>query len=163
MAQLSREAQNLNWLVQSFVKKVPGVIHTIVVSADGLLMALSDDLDRATADQLAAVPSGLSSLTQGAARYFGGGSVNQTVVEMEKGFLFVMSISDGSVLAVLATLQCDIGLVGYEMALSAVVRERRSITLLCGEILSIAEVAAKLDVPLGVARVLVGEMAEEGY
>jgi uncharacterized protein len=114
---LSREAQNLNWLVQNFVKKVPGVIHTIVVSADGLLMALSDDLDRATADQLAAVASGLSSLTQGAARYFGGGSVNQTVVEMEKGFLFVMSISDGSVLAVLATLQCDIGLVGYEMAL----------------------------------------------
>jgi uncharacterized protein len=117
MAQLSREAQNLNWLVQNFVKKVPGVIHTIVVSADGLLMALSDDLDRATADQLAAVASGLSSLTQGAARYFGGGGVNQTVVEMEKGFLFVMSISDGSVLAVLATLQCDIGLVGYEMAL----------------------------------------------
>ena len=117
MAQLSREAQNLNWLVQNFVKKVPGVIHTIVVSADGLLMALSDDLDRATADQLAAVASGLASLTQGAARYFGGGSVNQTVVEMEKGFLFVMSISDGSVLAVLATLQCDIGLVGYEMAL----------------------------------------------
>jgi uncharacterized protein len=117
MTQLSREAQNLNWLVQNFVKKVPGVIHTIVVSADGLLMALSDDLDRATADQLAAVASGLSSLTQGAARYFGGGSVNQTVVEMEKGFLFVMSISDGSVLAVLATLQCDIGLVGYEMAL----------------------------------------------
>ena len=117
MAQLSREAQNLNWLVQNFVKKVPGVIHTIVVSADGLLMALSDDLDRATADQLSAVASGLSSLTQGAARYFGGGSVNQTVVEMEKGFLFVMSISDGSVLAVLATLQSDIGLVGYEMAL----------------------------------------------
>ena len=41
--------------------------------------------------------------------------------------------------------------------------ERRSITLLCRDILSIAEVAAKLDVPLGVARVLVGEMASEGY
>jgi predicted regulator of Ras-like GTPase activity (Roadblock/LC7/MglB family) len=117
MTQLSREAQNLNWLVSNFVKKVPGVIHTIVVSADGLLMALSEDLDRATADQLSAVASGLSSLTQGAARYFGGGSVNQTVVEMEKGFLFVMSVSDGSVLAVLASLNCDIGLVGYEMAL----------------------------------------------
>jgi uncharacterized protein len=117
MTQLSREAQNLKWLVSNFVKKVPGVIHTIVVSADGLLMALSEDLDRATADQLSAVASGLSSLTQGAARYFGGGSVNQTVVEMEKGFLFVMSVSDGSVLAVLASLNCDIGLVGYEMAL----------------------------------------------
>ncbi len=117
MTQLSREAQNLKWLVSNFVKKVPGVIHTIVVSADGLLMSLSEDLDRATADQLSAVASGLSSLTQGAARYFGGGSVNQTVVEMEKGFLFVMSVSDGSVLAVLASLNCDIGLVGYEMAL----------------------------------------------
>jgi predicted regulator of Ras-like GTPase activity (Roadblock/LC7/MglB family) len=117
MAHLSREAENLNWLVSNFVRNVPGVIHTIVVSADGLLIAVSDDLDRATADQLAAVASGLSSLTQGAARYFGGGRVNQTVVEMEKGFLFVMLISDGSCLAVLATLDCDIGLVGYEMAM----------------------------------------------
>jgi predicted regulator of Ras-like GTPase activity (Roadblock/LC7/MglB family) len=115
--QLSKEAQNLNWLVSNFVKKVPGVIHTIVVSADGLLIAVSDDLDRATADQLAAVASGLSSLTQGAARYFGGGRVNQTVVEMDKGFLFIMSVSDGSCLAVLSTLNCDIGLIGYEMAL----------------------------------------------
>jgi uncharacterized protein len=36
---------------------------------------------------------------------------------MEHGFLFVMSISDGSCLAVLASRSCDIGLVGYEMAL----------------------------------------------
>jgi uncharacterized protein len=115
--QLSRDAQNLNWLVTSFVKKVPGVIHTIVVSSDGLLLAMSEDLDRTTADQLAAVASGLSSLTQGAARHFGGGTVNQTIVEMEKGFLFVMNVSDGSCLATLASLNCDIGLVGYEMAL----------------------------------------------
>jgi predicted regulator of Ras-like GTPase activity (Roadblock/LC7/MglB family) len=114
---LSREAENLNWLVANFARNVPGVIHTIVVSADGLLIAVSDDLDRATADQLSAVASGLSSLTQGAARYFGGGRVHQTVVEMEKGFLFVMLISDGSCLAVLANLDCDIGLVGYEMAM----------------------------------------------
>ena len=114
---LSREAENLNWVVSNFVRNVPGVIHTIVVSSDGLLIAVSDDLDRATADQLSAVASGLSSLTQGAARYFGGGRVHQTVVEMEKGFLFVMLISDGSCLAVLATLDSDIGLVGYEMAM----------------------------------------------
>ena len=113
----SREAQNLNWLVTNFVRKVPGVAHTIVVSADGLLMAVSERLDRARADQLAAVASGLASLTQGASRCFGGGMVNQTIVEMEKGFLFVMSISDGSCLAVLAAPTCDVGLVGYEMAL----------------------------------------------
>jgi hypothetical protein len=40
--------------------------------------------------------------------------------------------------------------------------ERRSIALLCRDILSIAEISARLDLPLGVARVLVGDMAEEG-
>jgi hypothetical protein len=40
--------------------------------------------------------------------------------------------------------------------------ERRSIALLCRDILSIAEISARLDLPLGVARVLVGDMAGEG-
>jgi uncharacterized protein len=117
MTQLSREAQNLNWLVSNFAKSVPGAAHAIVLSADGLLMAVSERLDRARADQLAAVASGLASLTQGAARIFTGGIVTQTIVEMERGFLMVMSVSDGSCLAVLAAPSCDIGLIGYEMAL----------------------------------------------
>ena len=117
MTQLSREAQNLNWLVSNFAKSVPGAAHAIVLSADGLLMAVSERLDRARADQLAAVASGLASLTQGAARIFTGGIVTQTIVEMERGFLLVMSVSDGSCLAVLAAPNCDIGLIGYEMAL----------------------------------------------
>jgi predicted regulator of Ras-like GTPase activity (Roadblock/LC7/MglB family) len=117
MTQLSREAQNLNWLVTNFARSVPGAAHAIVLSADGLLMAVSERLDRARADQLAAVASGLASLTQGAARIFGGGTVTQTVVEMERGFLLVMSVSDGSCLAVLAAPSCDLGLIGYEMAL----------------------------------------------
>lgn len=114
---LSREAQNLNWLINNVVDQVPGVAHVIVVSSDGLLMAVSTGLPRDRADQLAAVASGLASLTTGASRVFEGGEVKQTIVEMEHGFLFVMSISDGSCLAVLASRSCDIGLVGYEMAL----------------------------------------------
>ena len=38
------------------------------------------------------------------------------VVEMEGGFMFVMSISDGSCLAVLAASTCNVGVVAYEMA-----------------------------------------------
>jgi predicted regulator of Ras-like GTPase activity (Roadblock/LC7/MglB family) len=113
----SREAENLNWLVSSFVRNVPGIAHAAVVTADGLLMAVSERLERARGDQLAAVASGLTSLTQGAARVFGGGIVNQTIVEMQQGFLLVMSVSDGSCLAVLAAPSCDIGVVGYQMAL----------------------------------------------
>jgi predicted regulator of Ras-like GTPase activity (Roadblock/LC7/MglB family) len=138
MAQLSKEAQNVNWLVSNFARRVPGIAHAIVLTSDGLLMAVSERLDRTRADQLAAVASGLSSLTQGAARCFGGGTVNQTAVEMEKGFLVVMSIGDGSALAVLAAPTVDIGLVGYEMAM---------LVAQCGEVLT-PELRAELQAAL---------------
>ena len=116
MSQLSADARNLNWLVGNFAKATPGVAHAMVLSADGLPVAISERLDRARADQLAAIGSGLASLTIGASRCFGGGLVKQCVVEMEGGFLFIMSISDGSCLAVLAALNCNVGVVAYEMA-----------------------------------------------
>ena len=49
-----------------------------------------------------------------------------------------------------------------EGSLGALNLERRSIALLCRDVLSIAEVSARLDLPLGVARVLVSDMSEEG-
>ena len=39
--------------------------------------------------------------------------------------------------------------------------EQRAIAALCHDILSIAEVSAQLHLPLGVIRVLVGDMADE--
>lgn len=117
MSTLSTEAANFSWLLGNFVKSVPGVRHTLVVSADGLLMAMSDELDRVQGDQLSAIVSGLSSLTRGAARQLGGGQVRQSIVEMDELFLFTTSISDGSVLAVVADAGCDVGMVGYEMTL----------------------------------------------
>jgi predicted regulator of Ras-like GTPase activity (Roadblock/LC7/MglB family) len=114
---MSPEAANFNWLLDNFVKSVTGVRHTLVVSADGLLMAMSDELDRTSGDQLAAIVAGLSSLTRGAARQLRGGEVRQSIVEMDTQYLLLMSISDGSVLAVMADAVSDVGLVGYEMAL----------------------------------------------
>ena len=40
--------------------------------------------------------------------------------------------------------------------------EQRAIIALCRDLLSIAEVSARLDLPLGVARVVIGDMAAEG-
>jgi len=114
---LVRPAHELDWLVTNFAEQVPSVAHAIVVSSDGLPMACSEGFPPDRADQLAAVTSGLTSLTQGACRMFEGGAVNQTVVDMERGLLIVMAISDGSSLAVLAAVDCDIGLVAYEMTL----------------------------------------------
>ena len=39
--------------------------------------------------------------------------------------------------------------------------EQRAIAALCRDILSIAEVSAKLHLPLGVVRILVGDMADD--
>jgi predicted regulator of Ras-like GTPase activity (Roadblock/LC7/MglB family) len=116
-ATVSADARNLNWLITSFTDRVPGAANAVVVSSDGLVLAMSDRLDRAHADQLAAITAGLTSLTQGAAQCFQAGAVRQLIVEMEAGYLFVTAISDGSCFAVFAAPDCDIGLVGYEMAL----------------------------------------------
>ena len=67
MTELSAEARNLNWLVQNFAERVPGVNEAVVVSSDGLPIATSAGLDRDAADRFAAVASGLIGLAYGAA------------------------------------------------------------------------------------------------
>ena len=116
MMQLSAEARNLNWLVSNFVERVPGVNEATVVSSDGLLIALSDGLDRSSGDRLAAVSAGLLSIAKGGSTPIGGGRVHEVIVEMDMAMLFVMRVSDTSVLAATTARPCDVGLVGYEMA-----------------------------------------------
>jgi predicted regulator of Ras-like GTPase activity (Roadblock/LC7/MglB family) len=116
MTALSSEADNVNWLVNDFVNRVPGVKEAVVVSSDGLPIAASSGLDRDSVDRFAAVASGLIGLSYGAAGRFDGGSVTEVIVEMERAFLFVTGISDGSLLAVVAEAQADVGLIAYEMA-----------------------------------------------
>jgi uncharacterized protein len=115
--EMSAGAQNLNWLVSAFAGRAAGVTRAIVVSSDGLLIAMSDGVERARADQLSAVASGLASLSHGAARCLDNRAVKQMIVEMEGEFLFVMAVSDGSALCVTADATADLGLVGYEMGM----------------------------------------------
>jgi predicted regulator of Ras-like GTPase activity (Roadblock/LC7/MglB family) len=109
--------QDLNWLVTDFTTRVPDVAHAIVVTADGVPVALSDDIPGGFAEQLAAITSGLVGLIQGFARIFEAGLPTRALVEMEGGLMLVMAISDGSSLAVLAAPECDTDLVSYEMTL----------------------------------------------
>ena len=109
--------QDLNWLVSDFAARVADVAHAAVVSADGVPLALSEDIPDEFAEQLAAITSGLASLMQGAARIFEAGMPTQALVEMQGGLMLVKSISDGSALCVLASPECDTDLVSYEMSL----------------------------------------------
>lgn len=128
---LSREARNLHWLLTNLVEEVPGLQSVAVVSSDGLLL-LSSDQDRneearqtrkatkgprGSAADLATIVSGIGSLTIGAAKLMDVGAVKHTMVAMDEGSLFVMSISDGSLLGVHGSADCDMSVVAYHMAL----------------------------------------------
>jgi len=129
---LSSEARNLHWLLTNLVEEVPGLQSVAVVSSDGLLLLSSDPGRNAEARtgaearptgpkgssaDLATIVSGIGSLTIGAAKLMDGGAVKHTMVAMEEGSLFVMSISDGSLLGVHGSADCDMSVVAYHMAL----------------------------------------------
>ncbi|HET9140141.1 roadblock/LC7 domain-containing protein [Actinophytocola sp.] len=117
MTSAQAQPNQFGWLVNDFVARIPGVAHAVVVSADGLVLTSSVGLPPDRADQLAAIASGCVSLAKGAAQCFEAGDVRETIVEMERGIMLLMAISDGSCLAVLAAPACDIGQVAYEMTL----------------------------------------------
>lgn len=111
------DAQQFNWMLNNFVKDTAGVTDSVAVSSDGLLMAKSNTLDDAGADQVAAIISGFVSLGQGATRCFGFDDLNQIIIAMKGGYLFVTAMGTAGCLGVVATPRCDIGNVGYQMAL----------------------------------------------
>ncbi|MFF7641327.1 roadblock/LC7 domain-containing protein [Streptomyces canus] len=129
---LSREARNLHFLLTNLVEEVPGVQSVAVVSSDGLLLLSSDAERNAEAREaregkpagprgssadLATVVSGIGSLTLGAAKLMDFGTTKHTMIAMDEGSLFVMSISDGSLLGVHGSADCDMSVVAYHMAL----------------------------------------------
>lgn len=109
--------QDLDWLMADFTARVPDVAHAVVVSADGVPLAMSEGVPAGLAEQFAAIVSGLAGLMRGAARIFAAGVATQALVEMVGGLMLVKVISDGSSLAVLAAPECDTDLVSYEATL----------------------------------------------
>ena len=114
---LSEKANNVNWLMANFVRSTPGVEQAVAVSSDGLLIALSSHLERASADKMAAIITGMRALAHGAANELAKGQVMQVLVEMANGYLFVSAISGGSTIGVITARDSDLGLVGFEIAL----------------------------------------------
>ena len=108
---------DLAWLLDDLVKRVNEAEHAIVLSADGLLMAQSQGISRDDAEHLSAVAAGIQSLARGAGKRFGGGHVQQTIIEMQSSFLFVTAAGRNACLAVLASEDADVGLIAYEMAM----------------------------------------------
>jgi uncharacterized protein len=112
--QPSPSARDVNWLLDDFVSNTIGVEQAIAVSSDGLLMAISAALSRANADKLAAMISGMLSLSRTASRLLTKGPLRQVITEFGHGYLLVSAMGEGSCLGVVTEEGCDLGAVGYE-------------------------------------------------
>lgn len=112
-----RSNSDLAFLLNDLVSQVTQVESAIVLSVDGLLITTSAEISRDDGEHLAAIASGIQSLAKGAGQRFGsGGTVRQTIIELDSSFLFVMAAGNGACLAVLAGEGADVGLIAYEMA-----------------------------------------------
>jgi predicted regulator of Ras-like GTPase activity (Roadblock/LC7/MglB family) len=110
--------QDLGRLITDFAGRVPGTLHALVLSSDGVPLAGSGRLEPEQAAQLSAIAAGLISLAGSAARTFDCGAVTQALVAMDRSTLVIMAINDAASLVV-HTSAADLDLVAYEMTMLA--------------------------------------------
>src|SRR3954471_18512268 len=111
------QTQNLDWLLQGLVERVPHTRSALLLSADGLRKAV-EGLTNDEADHMAALASGMYSLARSAGvRFADGADVRQVVVELDNRLLFVSAAGSGACLAVMADREADAAVLGYEMAI----------------------------------------------
>ena len=109
------QTTDLTWLLSNLVHTVPHTRSALLLSSDGLAKYFHG-LDHDDADKLAALASSLCSISRSVGGKFGSGhGVRQVVAELEDVMLFVTAAGRGTVLAVLAGSEADVGVLGYEM------------------------------------------------
>jgi uncharacterized protein len=117
MTQTKSAGDQLGWLLDNLVSRVANVRQALVLSRDGLVVAMSQTMSREEGDQLSALAAGVYSLARGTGQQVGGGEVRQTIIELETAFLFVMAAGQGTCLAVLASADANLGVMAYEMTM----------------------------------------------
>ncbi|MEV0668170.1 roadblock/LC7 domain-containing protein [Actinomadura luteofluorescens] len=110
------QGRDLAWLLRGLGEEVPVIRGSVLLSSDGMMKA-ADGFDRASAEQLAALASGLFSIARSAGTKFDDNNeVRQVVAELKSSQLYISWAGYNSVLAVLARAEADPAVVGFEMA-----------------------------------------------
>jgi predicted regulator of Ras-like GTPase activity (Roadblock/LC7/MglB family) len=116
-AKKTARQQDMSWVLEPLLV-LPGVLHGLVLSTDGMVQGTSPGLTREAGEGASAMMSAL----QGAARTMGAAlsgdldtQVRQVVVETSNGFVFAVPAGTHTVLAVFASLSVDMGVVTHHM------------------------------------------------
>lgn len=107
----------LSWLLENLLEQTPKTRHALVLARDGLKLCHTSSLTGDKADQLAAIAAGIQSLSSCASVEFGDGNggVRQSMTEFHGGLLFIVEAGEGAHLAVVASEDAEVGLVGHNM------------------------------------------------
>jgi predicted regulator of Ras-like GTPase activity (Roadblock/LC7/MglB family) len=95
-------------LLDELAGALPGTESVVLLSTDGLELAMSSGTSPTGATNLAAVSAGLHAIADAANRNNGGRRVDQTVVEMDYRMLVVLPVAAGALLAVLFDAVTDL-------------------------------------------------------
>ncbi|APU16082.1 MULTISPECIES: roadblock/LC7 domain-containing protein [Actinoalloteichus] len=106
----------LGWMLDDALR-VPETRHAILLSADGLLMAHSERIDRDDAERHAAGMSGLQALARSTAEFCGDPNTpwQQTVNEFQHGYVFLVAAGPRAYLAVSTTEKVDMETVSFRL------------------------------------------------
>ncbi|MGW6916167.1 roadblock/LC7 domain-containing protein [Kitasatospora sp. NPDC054939] len=109
----------ISWVLTPLLE-LPGVLHAVIATGDGLVEGASAGLGRASAERVAA----MTATVHAAARAFTGAftdseqpRLSQTVVESDLGFAIVVPAGENTSLAVFTTPEAQLGNVAYQMQL----------------------------------------------
>jgi predicted regulator of Ras-like GTPase activity (Roadblock/LC7/MglB family) len=97
--------------------EIPGALHAVLISADGLLMARTRDFEKDDADRVAAAMSGVQSLSRSLGFFCEDDTRQwrQTLVEFDGGWVFLISAGEGAYLGVSATPDVDMADITFRM------------------------------------------------
>lgn len=104
----------MTWALEPLVK-IPHVIHAVVLTADGLVVGRSPDLERTDAEGAAAMLSTVQASTRTMLAAFIGSArevrLRQVVAESTEGYAFITDAGEHTILAVYTDLDVDLGVV----------------------------------------------------
>ncbi|MFE9118444.1 roadblock/LC7 domain-containing protein [Streptomyces sp. NPDC007172] len=109
-------SNDLSWMLEDALQ-IPHALHAVLISADGLQMSRTAEIDRGDADKVAAAVSGLQSLSRAVGFFCGehGANWRQTLIEFDGGWVFLNAAGGGSYLAVAASAEVDMQDITYRM------------------------------------------------
>ncbi|GAA2783000.1 roadblock/LC7 domain-containing protein [Kitasatospora sp. CM 4170] len=107
----------ISWVLTPLLE-LPGVLHALIATGDGLVEGASDGLGRASAERVAAMTATLHAASRAFTTSFTDVEqprLAQTVVESDLGFAVVVPAGENTSLAVFTTPEAQLGNVAYQM------------------------------------------------